>query len=44
MSSITCYEDNVSYGTRWSPNVDLIVEIAEKFKLGFTPSYNKLAT
>jgi len=42
MSSINCYEDNVSYETRWSPNVEVVVQIAEKFKLGFTLSYNEL--
>lgn len=42
MSSINCYEDNVSYETRWWPNVEVIVQITEKFKLGFTLSYNEL--
>ncbi len=43
MHEIYCNDDNVSYETKWAPNIEIMQKIADHFQLSFTLSYTESA-
>ena len=42
MIDISLYQDKLSYETRWSPNLDLLVQIADHYGVDFIASFHEM--